>query len=617
MPSIEYSVDKRDLTFLLYEQLKADKSLLALEPYSHFDKETFDMVVDEAIRLGTTVLGPINREGDLVGAVFKDGNVTMPKSFIEAYKSFQEGGWLGINRSAEWGGQGFPELFGILFLEIMTGANPAFALVSLLNQGTGNLIEAFGSDEQKQTYCEKIYTGEWSATMCLTEPEAGSDVGALKTTAVPNGDHYLIKGTKIFITYGEHDMSDNIIHAVLAKTPDAPAGTKGISLFIVPKYLLNEDGSMGEQNDVVCGRIEHKMGINASPTCVMNFGENDACKGWLLGEVNQGMPYMFQMMNEARLGVGVQGLAGASASYMSALGYANQRKQGARVKDPTAPRAEIVQHPDVRRMLLRMKAYSEALRALIYQTAVYIDLSHHDPNEENRRRYNELVELLTPICKSYASDKGFKATEDAIQVYGGYGYTQEYPVEQFCRDTKIASVYEGTNGIQAIDLVLRKLLGRGGSRFETFLKSVDDVLEANADTALTSVLQALKARRDQTVDITKQLLGKVQKGDLDYGLLNASNLLELFGNFTCAFYLSQGAFLASNKLQAIYEQNGVDPKGDLKAFLRSNAEAAFYYGKVCSAQFFTQQILPQNDSLAAGILSDDRSALDILFLDEP
>jgi alkylation response protein AidB-like acyl-CoA dehydrogenase len=619
MPNIEFSADKRDIFFTLFEQVGVQQ-LLSFEAFSHLDEETLQMTLDEAIRFAVHILGPANREWDTVGAQYKDGSVTLPPSFHKAYKEYINAGWNGLLANPEYGGQGFPEVIGSAVKEVQTGANTSFALLPLLTNGTSHLIEAFGTEEMKKTYCEKMYTGQWAGTMCLTEPHAGSDVGALTTMATPQDDHYLIQGTKIFITCGDHDATDNIIHAVLARTPGAPAGTKGISLFLVPKFFVNPDGSLGEKNDIQCGRIEEKMGIHGSPTCVMNFGEEGRCKGWLLGELHRGMACMFQMMNEARLGVGVQGLAGGAAAYLSALGYAQQRRQGAdprNFKDPNAPRAEIIRHPDIRRMLLTMKAYVEGIRSMIYHTGLYIDLSNHHPDPTKREEYNLLVELLTPICKAYGSDMGFKVCDMAVQTYGGYGYTQDYPVEQYLRDIKIAAIYEGTNGIQALDLLSRKLGTLDGQRLKIFLKHIQQAFQdIPADHPLTNLVQEIRSAQTLLQDTTLFLLKKAQSGDLAHGLLHATPFLDMFGNFTAAFYLTHAALIAHDKLQAIYQKAQALDASAQAALRAHHNDAAFYHAKICTAQFFNAHILTNNLSIAASTQHPDQSALSIRFLDE-
>lgn len=619
MPSIEFSVDVRDIHFVMFEQLEIDKTLLKLEKFRDYEPEVLRTIVEEMAKFAVNAVAPTNRLGDQEGASFQQGQVRMPAAFAGVYQKMREQGLLGLSHSPEWGGQGFPELFGSLFLELCTGANTSLTLLPLLNHGASHLIEAFGTEEQKNTYCSKMYTGEWGGSMCLTEPQAGSDVGAASTIAEPHGDHYLIRGTKIFITNGEHNLTENIIHAVLARVPGQPKGTRGISLFIVPKYLVNADGSLGAHNDVRCERIEHKMGIKASPTCVMSFGDHGQCKGFLLGTLNQGMAQMFQMMNEARLGVGIQGLASASAAYLSALGYAQQRKQGShysRFKDANAPRTEIIFHPDVRRMLMTMKAYVEGLRILIYTAATYVDLSKYHPDPQQRAYHHALLELLTPICKSYGSDMGFKVCELAVQTFGGYGFTQEYPVEQYLRDVKIASIYEGTNGIQAMDLLSRKVSQQEGYRLKLLAELMTQKLAQWKTQPIAELAQAIQRALQEVQDVTVDLLGLMQSGQIQHGLLHALPYLNMLGNLVTAFYLTDAAVVAHQKLTALYQKHQLTNPDAQKAWLRTHADGAFYHGKIRTAEFFVRNILPQNMSLAASIKTHDESALDIVFMDE-
>ena len=618
MPSIEYSVDKRDIFFTLFEQLKIHEHL-KFDAFADFDKEVYEMTLDEAVRCCVEALGPINRECDQVGATFEAQKVTMPDAFKRLYKLYCESGWAGFSHNPEYGGKGFPLTMNTVLDELITGANTSFALLPLLTHGSSHLIEAFGTEAQKKMYCEKMYSGEWGGTMCLTEPQAGSDLASIKTIAEPQGDHYLLTGTKIFITFGDQDATDNIVHLVLAKIPGGPVGTKGISLFVVPKYEVNPDGTLGERNDVYCNRIEHKMGIHSSPTCVMDFGSEGKCKGWLVGQEHRGMMQMFQMMNEARLGVAAQGLGGAAASYMSALGYALERKQGSHYtsfKNPAAPRSEIVFHPDVRRMLMSMKAYTEGIRGMLYATALYADKSNHETDSEAKEFALHMLELLIPVCKAYASDMGFRVCETAIQVYGGYGYTQDYPVEQYMRDTKIASIYEGSNGIQALDLFARKLGTKKGLRYQQFSQMVHGKVEGWKSHPLASLVSSFEDALNTLDAVTKELLGGMAKGELAHGLLSATPYLEMFGNVGSAYYLLDGAVLAHDKLQTLFADNGAETAEQKTALIRNNNDAAFYHGKVCTAQFFVHNILPKNLSIAATIRSQDMSAMDILFQDE-
>jgi len=614
MPT-DFSVNKRDLQFVLYEQFPMDE-LCALPAFAEFNRETFDMVLSEAIKVAVEVLAPLNAPGDREGCTFDKGAVRTPKGFQQAYQQFAAGAWNGMVHSPEYGGQGLPNMLRSACAEVFAGSNVAFFLTSILTEGTAHLIESFGTDELKKIYCEKMYTGEWGGTMCLTEPGAGSDVGNLKTVARKNGDHYLITGQKIFITSGEHDLTPNIIHAVLARIEGAPAGTKGISLFLVPKFLVNADGSLGERNDVCCAGIEHKMGIKASPTCTLSFGDEGRCRGWLLGQENGGMKAMFQMMNEARLGVGVQGLALAAAGYLAALAYAKERTQGSHFskgKDPTAPRTAIIEHPDIRRSLLHMKALTDGMRSMMLFVARAIDLSQHSQSETEREQSLHLVELLTPICKAYGSDQGFRVNEMAIQVFGGYGYCQEYPVEQYCRDQKIASIYEGTNGIQAMDLLGRKVLGSGGAYAREFASLVSRLIERHARHPVLGPLAAkLNESLQELTRVTFHLAGVMQK-DPALALSRATPYLEMFGHVAVAYFLLHGAGIAAEKLDGIAQREGAADEAARRKLAAGNVEAAFYFGRVASARYFVSQVLPQVAALGAAITDGDQSPLEMVF----
>jgi 3-(methylthio)propanoyl-CoA dehydrogenase len=440
----EYVPPLRDIRFVL-EQLVDLDGLSKLEAYAHADPETVLGVIEESGKFMAEVIAPLNRVGDTVGSALDgDGNVTTPTGFKQAYRQYVEAGWGAVPFPGEFGGGGFPWLVAVVMQELMNSASMAFALCPLLTQGAIDMLEQHGSPAQQATYLEKMVTGEWAGTMNLTEPQAGSDLGAVRAKAVPADDStWRISGQKIFITFGEHDLAGNIIHLVLARVPDAPPGTRGISCFIVPKYLVNDDGSLGARNDLGCVSIEHKLGIHASPTCVMSYGDAGGAVGHLIGEANQGMRYMFTMMNTARLSVGLQGLAIAERAYQDALRYAQERRQGGVVGAPKRESSPIVEHPDVRRMLLTMKAYIEAMRALLYTNAVSIDLArhHHDLAEREARR--ELVELLTPVSKAWCTDLGVELASVGLQVHGGMGYVEKTGVAQYLRDSRISPDLRG------------------------------------------------------------------------------------------------------------------------------------------------------------------------------
>ncbi|HXK48118.1 MAG TPA: acyl-CoA dehydrogenase family protein, partial [Deltaproteobacteria bacterium] len=452
-------LDERDQRFTLYDMLELEK-LCGLERYADFSSDMFDMILSEAQKIATEEIFPLLAESDKEGCRLVNGQVHVPKCFHKAYKLFCEAGWNCMALPLHAGGQGLPFIMRIAAHEWFIH-NFAFVSYPGLAEGAGHLIEVFGSEEQKKKYLPKMISGQWGGSMCLTEPGAGSDVGNLSTKAVrqPDGT-FKIQGTKMFITGGDQDLTENIIHPVLARIEGDPAGTKGISIFIVPKYLVNGDGSLGRRNDFEIGKIEEKMGIHGSATCLINFGDNNDCYGELLGNERDGMKIMFQMMNEARIATGLQGLGSAGIAYLHALQYTKERLQGSSLlefKNPEAPRVPIIQHPDVRRMLLWMKSNVEGMRALMYYATICGDKAAGIKDPVEAEKWLGIVEVLTPIVKAYCTDVGFRVTETAMQCYGGYGYCSEYPVEQFLRDEKIASIYEGTNGIQALDLVGRKM----------------------------------------------------------------------------------------------------------------------------------------------------------------
>lgn len=454
--------DRRDIDFVLHEQL----GLVEDELFAEFNKKTVDLIVTEARNLAVKEILPTQKPGDEEGCRFENGIVSVPESFQRAWKLYKEGEWLAMCDDPEVGGQGMPKLVGMAASEYLIGANPSFMLYSGMTHGAAKLVEEFGTDEQKRLYMKKMFSGEWGGTMLLTEPEAGSDVGALTTTAVPNGDGtYTITGTKIFISAGNHDMVKNIIHPVLARIEGSPEGTRGITLFLVPEYHVNDDGSIGEFNNVLCTGIEEKMGLHGNATCTLTLGEKGPCIGTVLGEINKGMPAMFRMMNEARAFVGLQGFSVSTASYMYALDYARTRIQGKHMVDGRQPEAKsvpIIQHPDVRRQLLNMKAWVDGMRSLLYFNAKCADIVATTDDVEEKQKYSDMIELLTPIVKGYVTDRALEVCSHGVQVYGGYGYVKEYPVEQLMRDSRIYMIYEGTNGIQAMDLLGRKLGMKGG-----------------------------------------------------------------------------------------------------------------------------------------------------------
>ncbi len=612
---MDYKDDLRDVKFNLFEWLPLNKILKA-EQFSGFERSDLEMILEEALKVVQNEMGPTNADGDRVGAKFVDGKVLLPPSFHKAYKTVSEAGWIGASANQEYGGMGLPESVGTGIFEFMVGANPSLALTMLLGRGTGHLIESFGTDEMRGLFCEKLYAGKWGGTMCLTEPGAGSDVGASRTKAVKQADgRYKISGEKIFITSGDQDMTPNIIHAVLARTPDAPPGTKGLSLFIVPKIRVNPDGSLGEPNDVSVSNIEHKLGIHGSPTCSMVFGANDGCEGFLLGKEQEGMSLMFQMMNAARYEVGVQGMALASAAYQHALAFAQERLQGKHFKDrsPDGPQVPIIEHPDVKRMLLTQMAYVQGMRALVSFTACQLDLAHVSEGEAKKTAQG-WVELLTPICKAWCTDWGVRMTDMALQCYGGYGYTMEYPAEQYLRDARIAPIYEGTNGIQALDLCFRKMKMENGALVKTFLQKVQETAqEYVTDTELGAsaihLANAVKELSGILADLGKRM-------DAPLVLLpNACGILDMMGHVFAGALLLEQAAVASKKLKAILREKDVDAtdKKAYHAFLKENGDAKFYHNKIQAAACFMHRALPQVYAQSLAIKTNDQSVWEVAF----
>ncbi|RMH79681.1 MAG: acyl-CoA dehydrogenase [Actinomyces sp.] len=583
----DYRVPLDDITFSLHHV--ADLARLATLPgYEHTEPDLVEGLLSEAARFTEEVIAPTNRTGDTVGSVRNDdGTVTTPPGFKEAYQRYVEAGWGGVPFDPAYEGGGFPWLLGLALQEMLTSANMAFSLCPLLTQGAIDLLSHHGSEEQKELYLRKMVTGQWTGTMNLTEPQAGSDVGALTTRAVPAPDGtYRITGTKIFITYGEHDLAENIIHLVLARTPDAPPGTRGISCFIVPKYLPDADGNPGERNDVRCVSLEHKLGIHASPTCVMAYGDEGGAVGYLIGEENAGMRYMFTMMNNARLSVGLEGLAIAERAYQQARAYAHERRQGRAPGAPAGESSPIVEHPDVQRMLLDMKSCIDAMRGLAYRNAEALDLASHGRDDAERQAGAERAALLTPLTKAWCTDLGVELTSTAIQVHGGMGYVEETGVAQHFRDARIAPIYEGTNGIQAIDLVMRKLPMRGGAVVAEHLEAIAGVADALADdTDLAPVHETLRAAHAATAEATAWLAEHA--GEPRDVLAGATRYLEMLATTT------GGAILAEAALAA-----------------RKHADEAVAADKAVLARFFATQRLARVPSLVASVTAgaDDLGA---------
>jgi len=601
-PLNRYKADLRDFHFVLFEQFRL-QDLLGKEPYADWGVEEVKAVLDEVYKYCTQVSGPLAQIGDQEGCKLIDGRVITPTGFKDAWKRLYEAGWKQLAIPTEYGGQASPITLQMAADEMLAGSNTAFAMYSGLTLGAAELVESFGTPEQKHLFCGNMLQGKWGGTMCLTEPHAGSDVGDAKTTAKRNADgSFNIKGTKIFISGGDQDFTDNVIHMVLARIEGAPAGTKGLSLFIVPAVNVKPDGSLGERNDVQVASIEHKMGINGSSTCVLNFGENDSCVGYLTGGAeNQGMPQMFQMMNGARIGVGIQGLGAASSAYLNALEYAKDRKQGPSMKsfkDPTAPKVPIIEHADVRRMMLDMKAKVEGIRALCFYLTLNWDrsIALKGKDDEAAAFAHGQMELLTPIFKAYGTDQGFQVCATAIQSYGGAGFLKDHPVEQYCRDSRIFAIYEGTNHIQSLDLVGRKLRQAGGQYARDLLGEITKLttkLEGHPELGSSAAIL-----NDATTALGESLMNVMMwsQSDLEMIPLYANRILETFSEVTIAWLLLDAAAIAMGKL---------------KELPATHPDRAFYEGKRYSAVYYAQNILPNAIHRANELKRADRSALDI------
>ena len=598
-----YKADLREIQFLLFEQFGIG-DILGKEPYAAWGEDEVKMVVEETHRFAQEVLGPLNQVGDREKCKLEDGRVKTPTGFPQAWKKLYEAGWRNLSGSEEFGGQGAPRTLQVIVEEFFSGANCAFMMYPGLALGAAELIDHCGTSEQRKQFCTPMFAGKWGGTMCLTEPQAGSDVGAARTTAKlartsESGEAvYKIQGTKIFISGGDHDCAENIVHLVLARIDGAEPGTKGLSLFIVPKVRLD-----GTSNDVAVASIEHKMGINGSATCVMQFGENDACEGVLVGGVpHQGMKQMFQMMNYARIGVGIQGLAIGGAAYVAALEYAKDRKQGSSIaqwKDPSAPRVAIIEHPDVRRMLLDMKSKVEGIRALIVKLSMHQDrvTALKGQNDEVASYHQGQVELLTPIVKAYASETAFRVCETAVQVHGGAGYCQDYPVEQYLRDSKIFTIYEGTTHIQALDLVGRKLGQAGGKHTQDFFADIGKFVGANGEhAALGGAVKNLAKAQEAVGGAAFQFLGWFKGGEMAKVPLNANRFLDMMSELAVGWLLLEGAAIA-HTAQAKTE------KGSKDWF--------FYEGKKQAGIYYANNVMPEVVAKAKMLGSGDKSALDI------
>ena len=570
-----YTAPLADMRFALREVAGLAR-VSTLPGYEHATDDTVDAVLEEAAKLAGNGLAPLNREGDKVGAKLENGVVRTAPGFAAIYKEFVAGGWNSLPFDPDFGGQGMPWLLATSVQEMWQAANMGFGLVLLLNQGAIDAIHHHGSPEQRTTYLPKMISGEWTGTMNLTEPHAGSDLGQLKSRAVKNGDHYLVTGQKIFITYGEHDMAENIVHLVLARTPDAPAGVRGISLFIVPKFLVGADGAPGKRNDLRCVSLEHKLGIHASPTCVMSFGDDGGAVGYLVGEEGRGLSYMFTMMNNARLSVGIQGLAIAERAYQQAAAFARTRVQSKDDGSAAPAGVSIVHHADVRRMLMSMRAQIEAMRALGYYTAAGIDGALKHPDKEAARKTQDRVDLLIPIVKAWFTDLGNEIASTGVQIHGGMGFIEETGAAQHLRDARILPIYEGTNGIQARDLVGRKVAKDGGEIMLALvaeMRALADEMKAAPGDDLEVIRTGLEASAAALEDATKWVAQSV-KTDLVTALAGSVPFMRLAGTALGAWLLARSALVAQGRLAT------------------RDGDPAFLEAKVITARFYAEVILP-------------------------
>lgn len=585
-----YRAPLRDMRFVLYELEHVDE-LTTLPGLEEFGRDLVDAVLEEAAKLSEEVLFPLNRSGDEEGCRFENGVVRTPAGFREAYDLFREGGWTVLACDPAYGGQGAPSFLATLFQEMMCSTNLSFGIYPGLSHGAYVALHGYGSEALKAVYLPKLVDGTWSGTMCLTEPHCGTDLGLIRTSAIPNDDgSFAITGTKIFISAGEHDLTENIVHLVLARLPGAPKGTAGISLFLVPKFLPGGDGRPGPRNAVVCGAIEHKMGIKASATCVMNF---DGALGWLVGEPHKGMRAMFSMMNAARLAVGMQGLGLAEVSYQNAVAYARDRLQGrslAGAKQPEKPADPIIVHPDVRRMLLTARAYTEGCRALAIWTAKSLDLAKHHADPEVRREADDFVQLITPIVKALMTDLGYEVTNIGVQVFGGHGYIRDHGQEQYVRDCRIAQIYEGANGIQALDLVGRKMPAHMGRSMRRFFHPVSEYIEVRiADPAMKEFVEPLAKGFGRLQTASAEIARKGLARPEEAGAA-ASEYLRLFGLVALGYQWARMAEVSLPK------RGADDPDG-------------FYRAKVQTARFYFERIMPQTGALLSQIMAGSKTMM--------
>ena len=592
----EYAPRLDEINFLL-NHVAGLEEVSKLNGYQHADPDTVANLLEEAGRFFSEVIAPLNQIGDRQGsALTEDGTVRTPDGFRDAYRKYVEAGWAAAHMPEEWGGGGLPYLVGVVIEEMFKTANMAFALCPMLTHGAVEALVTHGSDQLQATYLEKLVAGKWSGTMNLTEPEAGSDLGALRTRAVPQEDgSFRLFGTKIFITWGDQDLTENVIHMVLARTPDAGPGTKGISMFLVPKFIPDENGEPGTRNDLRVVSLEHKLGIHASPTCVISFGEEgEGALGYIVGEPESGMRNMFTMMNAARVGVGMEGVAIAERAYQLSLAYARQRVQGRAIGAADKQSVPIIEHPDVRRMLLTIKAYVEAMRALLYVVAAEADHWFHGESDERRQQASNRLALLTPVVKAWCTDVGVELASIGIQVHGGAGYIEETGAAQLLRDSRIAPIYEGTNGIQAVDLVLRKLPLEGGAVVTALITEMADVLEEMNDHEELALFRDRLTVAIQGLAESSSWLGeRLASGDVQSALAGASPYLRQLGTVAGGWLMARSALAALERPADVSDE--------------------FITAKVITARFYGEQLLPLADALVAAVKGGSDSLSDAAF----
>ncbi|MAT93916.1 MAG: acyl-CoA dehydrogenase [Halioglobus sp.] len=580
----QFKAPVRDMRFVINEVLESEKLYQTLPGCEEATEDMINAIVEEGARFAEGVLAPLYQSGDEEGCTWSEEGVKTPAGYADAYRQYVENGWPALSAPVEHGGQGMPNLLGIVMNELAGTANWSWLMYPGLSHGAVHTVEAHGDDKQKEHYLTRLISGEWTGTMCLTESHCGSDLGLLRTRAEPNADgSYAITGTKIFISAGEHDMAENIVHIVLARLPDAPEGTAGISLFIVPKFLVNDDGSVGERNAVHCASIEEKMGIHGNATCVLNF---DGATGYLIAEPNRGLNAMFTFMNTARIGTAIQGLAHTERSYQGALEYAKERlamRSLTGPKNPDGPADPIIVHPDVRRMLLTQKAFAEGSRAFLYYLAQLGDIVQRG-DEEQAQRADDLMALLTPIGKAFVTEVGYESANLGVQVYGGHGFIKEWGMEQIVRDARIALLYEGTTGIQALDLLGRKVLGSGGKLLLGFAKLIDEFCAANAGDEYAEFVEPLKAAKDEWLELSMKIGEKAMENADEAGAA-AVDYLMYGGYVTLAYFWARMAVVAKEKIAA------------------AEGDASFYEAKILTARFYFERLLPRTDSLKATMLA--------------